>query len=58
MPDGGACTVTTVLEDGTTISVPVHWALSAPANECCPASYAANPPTLEIGKSNVDASTD
>src|SRR5438309_1917954 len=25
--DGGACTVTTLLEDGTTVTVPVHWVL-------------------------------
>ena len=57
-PDGRTCDVTTVLDDGTTISVQVHWVVFSPKNQCCPAWYQAEPPSLHIGASDAGAQAD
>lgn len=56
--DGGACNVSTTLEDGTMITVQVHWQLLTPANKCCPARYQAEPPSLDIGASDAGSASD
>lgn len=56
--DGGTCSVTTTLEDGTTITTQVHWSLHTKADECCPATYQADPPSLTIGATDAGAPGD